>query len=260
MIYAIIIFIVILLGFCLYWLVVFNEGKKVLIDTFSNDNVIVFGAKGKGKDLIFNKTINARNRPYYANIPYNKLLGVVKDLSELSVAPNTFQNIMDGNIVQIQKTLNEETDYYISDAGNYLPAQYSAQLVKKYPSLPTFYSLSRHLYKMNIHANTQDLTRIWNLLREQADKFIKAEKTVCVFGIFLITTYIYYDRYESAASEIRPFKQRLLNKEQKALKSDFEAKHGVVKRFRIMQLTKHVYYDTRAFHKIIFGYNSPDTI
>ena len=260
MIYAIIIFIVILLGFCLYWLVVFNEGKKALIEAFENDNVIVFGKKGKGKDLIFNKTINARNRPAYANIPYNKLLCVEKDLSELSVAPNTFENIMDHNVVQIPKTLKEETDYYISDAGNYLPAQNSAQLVKKYPSFPTYYSLSRHLYKSNVHANTQELSRIWNLLREQAGRFIKAEKTVCLFGKFLITTFIVYDTYQSAASEIKPFKQHLLNGEQKALKSDFEAKHGLVKRYRIMQLTNHVYYDTRAFHKIIFGYNSPDTI
>lgn len=260
MIYVILIIFAILLIVMIYYAYMFHCGTKALIEAFENDNVIVFGKKGKGKDLIFNKTINSRNVPCYANIPYNKELCIEKDLSELSIYPNTFENIMDNNIVIIPKTNKEETDYYISDAGNYLPAQNSAQLVKKYPSFPAYYSLSRHLYKSNVHSNTQELSRIWNLLREQAGRFIKAEKTSCIFGKLLITTFIIYDTYTSAASEMKPFKQHLLNGEQKALKSDFEAKHGQIKRYRIIQLTDHVYYDTRAFHKKIFGYNSPDTI
>lgn len=258
--WAILVVFIILCIIILYYAYKFHCGTQALIDLFENDNVIVFGKKGKGKDLIFNKVINARDNPCYANIPYNKELCVEKDLSELSIAPNTFENIMENKIVIIPKTLKEETDYYISDAGNYLPAQYSAQLVKKYPSFPAYYSLSRHLYKSNVHSNTQELTRIWNLLREQAGKFVKAEKTVCLFKKILITKFITYDRYESAASEMRPFKQHLLNSEQKALKADFEAKHGQIKAYMIIQLASHVYYDTRAFHKKIFGYNSPDTI
>ena len=261
MIWIIIISLLILLIFGLYWLVKFKQGEAALIEAFSDNNVLVFGAKGKGKDMIFNKTINIRDMPCYANIPYNKLLCTEKEISELSIAPNTFENIMNNDIKVIPKTNKECTDYYISDAGNYLPAQYSAQLVKKYPSLPSYYSLSRHLYNSNIHANTQDLGRVWNLLREQASIFIKAEKTTKhLFGYALVTTFIVYDRYESAASEIRPFKTHFLNSEAKALKIDFEAKHGRVERFKIVQLKKNIHYDSRAFHRKIFGYNSPDTI
>lgn len=260
MIWAIIAILAIIAIVLLYLTIMFKKGEIALLECFNNFNCAVFGLRGKGKDIIFNKVINCRNVNCYATIPYNKELCTEKTLEEFSVSPNTFENIMSGDIKIIPKTLKEETDLYISDAGNLLPAQNSAQLVKKYPGFPAFYSLSRHLYNMNIHYNTQYLNRVWNLLREQTGRFIMAEKTSSFLGIFLITSFTIYDREQSALSQLKPFKAGIFNTDAKALKSDFEAKHGSVESFKIIQLKKHIYYDSRFFHKRIFGYNSPDTI
>ena len=249
------ILVIILIHYCIE----FSRGKAALLECFENFNTCVFGLRGKGKDIIFNKIINARNEPCYATIPYNEELCIETTLNKFSVSPNTFESIVDDNITIIKKELKENTDLYISDAGNLLPAQNSPKLVKKYPGFPAFYSLSRHLYNMNIHYNTQDLNRVWNLLREQTGRWVKAVKTSSI-GPFLITSFIVYDRRASAESEMLPFKTSIFNSEAKALKMDFEAKHGSVKAYRIIQLKSHIYYDSRYFHYKMFGYKSPDSV
>lgn len=260
MIIAIIVLLAVIALIIIILSISFKNGEIALLECFNNFNTAVFGLRGKGKDVIFNKVINARNRTCYANIPYNRELCIEKTLNDFSVSPNTFEDIMNDDIKIIPKTLKEETDYYISDAGNLLPAQKNAELVKKYPGFPAFYSLSRHLYNMNIHYNTQALNRVWILLREQTGRWIKAEQTTSFCFFWLVTKFTIYDREASALSEMRPFKANLLNSQAKALRSDFEAKHGSIKQYRIIQLKKHIYYDSRWFHWKIFGHKSPDTI
>ena len=43
---------------------------KEMIKEFKRSNVIVFGKKGTGKDLVFNYVINKRKETYYSNIDY----------------------------------------------------------------------------------------------------------------------------------------------------------------------------------------------
>lgn len=245
----------------LIWAIKFYNGKKALIECFTSANCIVFGLKGAGKDLIFNKIINVRNENCYANIPYNKELCTVLDIQEFSVAPNTFENILENDIKIVDKNNKENCDYYISDGGIFLPSQYSTTLIKKYPSLPIYYALNRHLTNSNIHINTQYLGRVWDKLREHAGYYIKAVHTTKIFG-FLITDFIVYDNYTSASSQMRPYKITGLvtHSESRANKEDFESKHGLVKEYKIIQRIKNVHYDSRYFHRLIYGYNSPDTI
>lgn len=255
-----IIILIIFASFLIYTFVVINQfikGRDALIEAFENFNCCVFGLRGKGKDCIFNKVINAREQPCYATIPYNKDYCVQEQLEHFSVSPNTQEDIVSGNVKIIPKSLKENTDLYISDAGNYLPAQDCASLLKKYPGFPAFYSFSRHLYNMNIHHNTQEIGRVWNILREQTGRWIMAEKTTCLFKTFLITSFIIYDKEESAVLNMRPFKTSLFNKDARALKIDFEAKHGQIKRYKIIQLTKNMHYDSRWAHEMFFGYKSP---
>lgn len=233
---------------------------KFIVDKFQNGNCIVFGKKGKGKDLLFNAVINKRNVLAYSNIQYNKDLINIKPIKDFSVEPNTYLNMLNGNIEFIPKKIKENTDFYISDGGIYLPSQYSQQLIKLYPSLPIFYATSRHLGNMNIHINTQYLGRIWDKLREQADSYFKCVETVR-HGNNLITTIIYYDTYKSAMAELLPFKQDLFNSsEVKASYKDFEAKNGTVKQLKIKQKIKNVNYDTRYFHKVFYNKRAPNTI
>src|SRR5690606_12577738 len=109
-----------------------------------------------------------------------------------------YENFINDNVQQIEKREQLEcADIYISDAGIYLPAQYHYLLDKKYKSLPIFYALSRHLYNNNVHVNTQALNRVWDKLREQADSYFKALKTIKIFGL-LFTRVRYYETYQVA--------------------------------------------------------------
>ena len=246
--------------FVLIWLLRFKRGSKMLKWIFENENTIVFGYKGAGKDLLFNKVINYRNVPAYANIQYSKELCVVKDIKDFSIEPNTFENFINQNITQVKKNNKECCDFYISDAGNYLPSQYNNILCKKYPSLPAYYSFSRHLTNSNIHCNTQKLNRVWDKLREQAGFFVRAVHTTRIFNM-LITEYIFYDRYESANSMLNPYVATGLftHSESRANEEDFKAKHGRVERYYICQFIKNVHYDSRWAHRLLYGYNSPTT-
>lgn len=251
---------IILAVFVLIWALRFKKGAKLLRWAFENENVIVYGLKGAGKDLIFNKVINYRNEPAYANIQYNKNLCVIKDIKDFSIEPNTFENFINQDIKVVKKLNKEKCDFYISDAGNYLPSQYNANLNKKYPSFPAYYAFVRHLTNSNIHMNTQKLSRPWDKLREHAGYFIRAVGTTKLFNL-LITEFVFYDRYDSAASQLNPYESTGLIKhnESRANEEDFKAKHGRVERYYICQKIKHVYYDSRWAHRLIYGYNSPDT-
>ena len=242
------------------FLIKLHAGKEILLDCFSAGNVIVFGKKGKGKDTIFNFVINNRKKQCYANIPYNKDLCIERSIKEFSVEPNTFENIIENNITQIKKTNKEDTDYYISDAGSWLPSQYEGKLNKKYPSFPIYYALSRHLTNSNIHCNSQYLGRVWSKIREQADSYIMANGTINILGLFLITKFRYYELYTSAMSGMLPFKASSIStSEIKAAAKDHEAKHGVIKDYIIIQPIKDLKYDTRYFHYRFYGKRAPNS-
>ena len=219
---------------------------------FDNGNVIVFGHKGKGKDLLFQKVINKRkNKNYFSNIDYGKKYNNL-DMCMLDLAPNTFENMIENNIVKIIDPLGcENTDIYISDGGIYFPSQYDTLLNKKYRSFGLAYALSRHLWNNNIHVNTQALSRVWKLLREQADTYIKCRYTLKL-PFILITFYTIYDKYSSADNDIRPIKARFRNKISKAETDIYNGTNGLIKNGFIVQLKRSVKYDTRIFKNIIF--------
>lgn len=117
--------------------------------------------------------------------------------------------------------------------------------------MPSFYSLSRHLYACNVHCNTQNIERGWKALREQADAFIYVRKTIKLFGHCFITFYRYYDRYESAKQRLLPLKKRLGNKISKANYDLYTAQNGRIKNGYIIQFKHNLKYDTRYFGKLI---------
>lgn len=248
--------------YLLYWHIRYKHDLTFIAEKFEKGNVIVFGKKGHGKDIIFNAVINFRNKHCYSNIQFNRDLVSIRSIKDFSVEPNTYINMLEQNITIIPKKITEKTDMYISDGGIYLPSQYSQQLIKLYPSLPIFYATSRHLGNMNIHINTQYLGRVWDKLREQADGYFKAVETKkSLFGKSLITEIIYYETYKSAMAELLPYERSLFESgEEKSSLKEFEAKNGEIKRLYIKQPIKNVKYDSRYFHKVFYGKRSPDSI
>lgn len=222
----------------------------ILKGLFQEGNVIVFGKKRKGKDLLFQIVINARKRPYLANNTYGGKY-THTEIKELSVAPNTYQNFIDGKITKINKTHDDNIDVYISDAGIHLPSQYDSILHKLYPSFPIYYALSGQLYNQNIHMNTQALDRPWKAIREQADTYIKVHRKSKIGPLFIVY-YTTYDKYTSAKLEMQPMGNRIFNKYSKAEQDKFKAENGnIVNRYSFLWQWK-IKYDTRHFAKKIF--------
>ena len=243
--------------FLLYIFFICKITNKRLLDYFKESSCIVYGAKGKGKDLIFQKVIYMkRNKPYYSNVNYGYQY-YKEPIVNLSVYPNTFKKFINYKIDLINKNDKYEgIDYYISDAGVYLPAQYNGELNKRYQSLPIYYALSRHLYNSNIHMNTQFLGRAWNMLREQADKFIKACGKIKL-GNWIFVKVMFYDRYESAMANILPMKRPpLFNKYYKAEYEQYMSTYGEIKKGLFLIRINDIRYDTRVFHKLLFGENA----
>ena len=226
---------------------------KEMINNFKKCNVIVFGKKGTGKDLIFQKVINSRKDTYYSNISYG---GDYKDIDVKDLTTNNTYNDFIQNKINLCDKINEREgkDIYLSDCGIILPSQYDSTLHKVFPSFSSYYALSRHLYNSNVHCNTQALSRVWKALREQADYYINTLGTKKIFG-FLITKCVSYDRYASAEKSLTPFKcaKGLNDRTSTEMYREFESINGEIKSFYVFQRVKRIKYDTRAYHEKIFG-------
>ncbi len=228
--------------------------KKYLLFKFKKNNVIVYGRRGCGKDLLFQYVINERKEPYISNINYGGDYQYT-DIKDLSLGNNTNFSFISGEISLVTKEQSREArDCYVSDVNVYLPSQYDTKLHSIFPSFASYYQLSRHLYNSNIHVNTQSLSRVWKALREQGDCYIHCiESRKGIFGI-TIKGYI-YDRYDSALKEITPLKKiGIIWKQGKLAQSQFNSSYGEVKKFKVTIPYKKIHYDTRVFHEKVFGY------
>lgn len=226
-----------------------------LLHKFKKCNVIVFGKKGSGKDLVFQYVINKRKKRYYSNISYG---GKHKKITvnDISVSPNTYDNLINNDIKLTKKHLKENTDIYLSDCGIYLPSQFDTKLYKTYPSFTVYYALSRHLTNSNIHCNTQNLDRVWKGLREHADFYVKVKETLSL-PLFLLTKIVMYDTYQSAQQQLNPLSSRILNKYSKAEYDLYQATNGNILSAWILQPKKRIKYDTRYFHKLFYKRKAP---
>ena len=217
---------------------------------FKHCNVIVAGKKGSGKDMVFNWVIRKRHDFYYSNISYGRKHKIIT-LKQVSCMPNTYYNLINDKVEKQPHLFKEKKDIYISDIGNFLPSYMDSTLYKYFPSMPLFYSLSRHLYNSNVHCNTQNIERGWKALREQADFYLQVKRTYKLFGVLFITKYYSYDRYESAKQNLLPIKTRLMNKYSKAEVDIYRATNGDIQKGYIFQWKWQLKYNTRAFEKIL---------
>jgi hypothetical protein len=263
-IFYVLVLILLVVGF-LFVMFYFKQSGKWLAKFFSMGSVIVFGSKGRGKDLIFQKVINVRKKKCYCCsllnpendsqvFSYGKY-SMPLPISLFKMGENSFTDIIENRIKKFHSTLLEGCDYYISDGGIYLPSQADSLLSKMYPSFPIAFALSRQWWLMNIHINAQSLNRIWVKLREQADIYIKA----C--GVFklpfgLLFKVRYYENVESAQKSLKPLKiphkmLKMMDKQEvKMAKEQYDATHGVIEERYLWLWKKDIFYDTRYFKDI----------
>ena len=213
---------------------------------FARQNVIVTGKKGTGKDVLFSAVINKRKEMAYSNINYGKYT-IVKPISYLNTLPNTYENLLQGDVQIIEKNIDEETDYYLSDGGIYLPSQYDVALCKNdnYKSLPIFYTLSRHLANMNVHVNVQNINRLWIKLREHADYYITCKYCINL-GFWLYLKTIHYESYDDCLNNKLPVRRRQRTDDK-----------GHIEYRRYLIPKRYLTYDTRYFHRVFYGIPAP---
>lgn len=178
----------------------FDEADQWLVHEFRRCNVMVFGKKGTGKDLIFAHVIALRGEKHYANIPYDYNTEVI-ELHEVAAGDNTFEDLVNGTVRPFTPRFEEGFDVYMSDLGIYFPSSLYPLLDKLYPSLPVDMALSRQLYNSNRHGNSQALERPWIKIREQADSYIQTLGTIDC-GDCLYVHIRGYDQYDNAKNEV----------------------------------------------------------
>ena len=179
-----------------------DEADMWLVHEFQRCNVMVFGKKGSGKDVIFAHVIALRNEKHYSNIPYDGNTEIIR-LDEIGAGDNTFEDCINGTITKFMPRFDEGCDIYVSDAGIYFPNTMDKQLNTFYPSMPVLFALARHLYQNNIHTNCQAFGRPWKKLREQADSYIQVLRTVRR-GDYLYVKIVGYDKEKDAENEQNP--------------------------------------------------------
>lgn len=217
---------------------------------FYEGNVVVTGLRGRGKDVLFSLVVNSSKCKYISNVDYtgdNRYVPFTVD--DISVGGNTFVNFLTGKIIPYKYPHEDGIDYFISDSGVYFPSQEFSRLNKWYPSLPIFQALSRHLGDCNFHANVQNLNRLWDKIREQADSYLLCISCRVRFHKFVSMKLIYYDRYQSCVDRVKPMRRRW-GRLGKIEYDKFTASYGVIKPLKIFGILRRS-FDSRRFKSIL---------
>lgn len=228
---------------------------------YSKGSVCLTGNRGAGKDMLQANVIARRKLPYVSNFDYKCKTAQYYplDFNELKCGGNTYVDLINGTVKKFRYAYPERADIYISDGGVYLPAQYCNELNRDYKTLPTFFSLSRHICNASVHANTQHLARLWDKLREQlADTYIRCNWCKVFFrGKLVIQKVTIYDKYQSCLDRVKPYRDTrplFAHGESKATYSvnreNYRVAHGEVKSKILIYINKSN-YNTRFFKELL---------
>lgn len=268
----------------LKWIFLIGLFIAMIFVSFSNSrlrkrargNGIISGLRGAGKGLILNHLIYKDKTEPYVNVPYHNK-EIIKDVKEYlnSIYPLETTDFVNGGFKSVKKIDKfEGRNIYIDDVNIYMPNWEDALLKKLYPSTPPMLAINRHLYNAYMVVTTQDVQRPWKILRElQTDFIIEADKSygfgylwrcIPLLNSFAYTKYIYYERTQGVGK--LPFKAiGAINEGVKhgyltsgqATKEIYEAENGKIRYGHLLQLKKHIDYDTRYFHELVYGYKAP---
>lgn len=233
---------------------------RKLIKLFEVGNVLVFGLRGRGKDLLFANVISRRKLPYVSNIDYDCAQSSYYPFcyEDLACGHNQYTNFISGDVSFYEYPYPDGTDVYLSDAGIYFPAQFCNELNKRFIYMSVFQAISRHVGDCNFHANVQNLNRVWDKIREQSDIYIMCRRCFYFHGLVLQQITI-YDKYDSAVARMQPLRlpaPLLGSKESRMMRNiqiaQFEAAHGVIRNRLLLYFNKSN-YNTRQFKDILLG-------
>lgn len=241
-------------------------------------NLIIFGGKGKGKsNLMAFMVYLLRKQPPITSIPFGYGEVISPEVYFNSIAPNTYKEMITGQITKIQKVNEwEGRTYFDDDTGIRFPSHEDVALSRKYQSMALFIPVQRHLYNSNTILNVQDIDRIWIKIRElQVDGYIKALSvngwnniiwnSIPILNKYIRIKYRYYENKRAAEEGMLPFNQTgLADKaldgvhmsQGRALKEIYNSSNGQIKEISVFVKKSSIIYDTRAFHNTFFGFKA----
>lgn len=262
------------------FLFIYFKNKQFL--RYAIGNGIIYGGRGKGKGLMLNYRIRKDTSKPFCNVPYANAELLDKPAEYLnSIAPLTVEDFIHGDIDFIPKLEKfEKRNIFIDDINTIAPNWADNVLKKKYPSLGPLLAINRHLYDAYMIVTTQDRERPYKLLRElQSDFSMKAVQTygkdkgrdkshlwncIPILNHFIAVKYIYHEIPKS--QDMLPFNAKgVINETLKhgylssgqATKEVYEATYGKIFYGYVIQLKKYISYDTRYFHKVVYGREAP---
>lgn len=224
---------------------------RAYLKKVKEDSLIIFGKKGKGKTLLCSEMTRMDKKGFLSNTDFKRKKGIIINPKDISIAPNTWEDILNGKFVKIEHKDWEGKPIYLDDAGIFLPNFADSMLKKLYPSMPPAFAVWRHLYNAPIHINSQDVNRVWKLLKEQENGAIQCRRTTRI-GPFAFIHCTYYSNLESAAKELLPMKETIFNKYNKAELNVYNATNGEIKDFMIFAPVWRNKYDSRYFKSKFF--------
>jgi hypothetical protein len=225
---------------------------RFVLNCFYEGNVIVSGLRGRGKDVLFSLVTNSSKCKYISNVDYTGDSRYVPfNLDDISVGGNTYVNFIKNDVHAYEYPHEDGIDYFISDSGIYFPSQEFSSLNRWFPSVPVFMALSRHLGDCNFHCNVQNLNRLWDKIREQADTYLFCTRCKVRLGHFVSMTVYYYDRYQSCVDRVKPMRKRW-GRLGKLEYDKFTASYGSIRKLKIWGVLRHD-YNSRIFKEILRG-------
>lgn len=248
--------VLIVLGGSLLWLLFICIYGRCLLRKISKDSLIIFGKKGKGKTLLFSEMTRMSKKGYLSTTDFRHKGQMLINYGDVNVSPNNWENVLNDDIKPIVQKDWEGKPIFLDDAGVYLPNFADGMLKKRYDSMPIAYAVWRHLYNAPIHINSQDVSRAWKMVREQADGFVKVRGCIRLFGLAWVRC-TYYDRIASAEAQLSPMHGRIFNKFSKAEVDNFVAMNGEIRNFVVFAPAWRNRYDSRYFKSVFFKQKTP---
>lgn len=230
---------------------------RKIIKLFEKGNVCVFGFTGSGKDTLFGNVIMRRKLPYVCDISYGGQW-IPYNYNDFDCGGNTYVNFVEGNYKYFKFKHPDHTDLYLPDGGIKYPSTYSSELDRKYPQMPTFFALNRHVCQGHTHWNVQAPERMWNKAREMGDTYIMCCWIKWFFGKYCFQKIRIYEKYQSAVDRVPPFplprpwfsvERRF---QWKMLKTNYLISHGVIKE-RFLFYRNRSKHNTRAFRELMLN-------
>lgn len=226
---------------------------KKIIRLFKRGNVCVTGLRGTGKDVLFGNVIARRYDDYVSNLDYGGFYHPL-DFENLNLK-NGYREFVSGNLNQFIWQYPDGADVYLSDAGVYFPSQYCNELNRDYRGMVFYQALSRQCSLNNFHTNCQNLSRVYDKIREQSEIYIRCRYCFVFLG-FVIQGITIYDKYQSCADRVKPCRVRVplfnapARMQAKTYRDNFFNTHGDVKN-RFLFYRNKSKHNTLAFRELL---------